>query len=133
MKRIATILALWSCCLHCHCAGYPPHCRLRTPPPAHTRAGICRGEQRQYFADGSVGYKQFRTKTPFPCRTSFNLGSRHYFLYFVISCATGGKGKLKWNTPLLQLVPAAAAKCRPEIQKHYTGRPACRKQAGLLR
>jgi len=78
-----------------------------------------------------VGYKQFRTKDTVSLSNRFHLGSATISFTSFIAVQLVAKGKLKWNTPLLQLVPAAAAKCRPEY-KGIILADLLSQQAGLL-
>ena len=63
-----------------------------------------------------VGYKQFSTKDTISLLNRFHLGSATISFTSFIAVQLVAKGMLKFNTPLLQLVPAAAAKCRPEYK-----------------
>jgi CubicO group peptidase (beta-lactamase class C family) len=63
-----------------------------------------------------VGYKQFRTHDTVSLSNRFHLGSATASLTSFIAVQLIGKGKIKLNTPLLQLFPAFAAKCRPEFK-----------------
>jgi len=62
-----------------------------------------------------VGYRHSAPGTPVRFQiVSHRLGRN--LLYLVCRRTTGPEGKLKWNTPLLQLVPSAAPKCRSEFR-----------------
>ncbi|MBS1566504.1 MAG: beta-lactamase family protein [Bacteroidetes bacterium] len=78
-----------------------------------------------------VGYRQFRTKDTISLNNRFHLGSATAAFTSFIASQLVAKGKLNWNTPLLKLVPAAAARCRPEF-RGVTLADLLSQQAGLL-
>jgi len=78
-----------------------------------------------------VGYRQFRTRDTLSLSNRFHIGSAEVSFTSFVAVQLVLKGKLKWNTPLLQLVPSAAAKCRFEY-RGVTLADLLSQQAGLV-
>lgn len=131
MKRIVILLALWSNCLPViaqDTRSMADSIRLHRRIPGLVYAVV--SSDSVLLMEG-VGYRKFRTKDTISLSNRFHLGSATIAFTSFIAVQLVAKGKLQWNTPLLKLVPAAAAKCRPEF-RGLTLADLLSQQAGLL-
>lgn len=130
MKRIITILAVIGC-LHATAQDtrrMADSIRFQRRIPGLVYAVV--SSDSILLMEG-VGYRKFRTKDSVSLSNRFHLGSATAAFTSFIAVQLVAKGKLQWNTPLLKLVPAAAAKCRPEF-RGLTLADLLSQQAGLV-
>jgi CubicO group peptidase (beta-lactamase class C family) len=131
MKRVVAFLALCSACLFAKAQdtrALADSVRFHRRIPGLVYAVV--SDDSVLLMEG-VGYRQFRTKDSISLANRFHLGSATTSLTSFIAAQLVSKGKIKWNTSLLQLFPFMAAKCRPEFRSLILA-DLLSQQAGLL-
>ncbi len=116
MKRIVVFLAVCSACLYAKAQdtrAIADSVRLHRRIPALVYAVV---SSDSILLEQGVGYKQFRTKDSISLSNRFHLGSATIAFTAFIAEQLVARGKIKWNSSLLQLFPSLAAKCRPEFR-----------------